>query len=324
MRTRITLVTISVVAAVAALPVPAAAYVRTVTSANVATWWKAPCVTMEFSLGSPPPELDASGYLSAAQNAGAAWSQASLDGVTRCSNVIFNVKSVPDAAGPVGRDGHNRLIFRQNGWCRDPAPTDPNEARCYDPSALAITSVFQLKNSGEILDTDLEVNATDFTWGDFVGHPEQFEYNTQDFQGAITHEFGHVIGLDHTCFIPGGTFADGKLKPRPVDNHGNPVPDCSSPNLPATITDATMYVSVGSPSAEVDLRSLSPDDVQGDCDIYSVGKVGGCSCAVDPGHGSRAGALVLLAMAARFLRQRRRRAEQAGTPPAPDAPRRAR
>jgi len=42
--------------------------------------------------------------------------------------------------------------------------------------------------------------------GDFVTHPELFQTNTQDFQGAITHEFGHVIGLDHTCFKPRGDF----------------------------------------------------------------------------------------------------------------------
>jgi hypothetical protein len=29
-----------------------------------------------------------------------------------------------------------------------------------------------------------------------------------------------------------------------------------------------MYVSVASPKAEVELRSLSPDDIQGVCDIY--------------------------------------------------------
>jgi hypothetical protein len=339
MRSRSNLVATVVVAGFATLPMPAAAYVRTVTEAGAKTAWKTPCVTMEFPLGAPPPELDAAEYLDAAQQAGAAWTNASLDGVQRCSNVIFTVQSFPDVAGQVGMDYHNRLIFRQNGWCRDPPCTDPNDPNLYDPSALAITTVFQLKNTGEILDADLEVNGTDFTWGDFVGHPEQFAYDTQDFQGAITHEFGHVIGLDHTCFTPGETFGDGTLKPRPVDNNGNPVPDCSSPNLPTTVTDATMYVSVDSPSAEVELRSLSPDDMQGACDIYphdpnfvclapsgsgSTSGSGGCSYATHLRRVSISGVLVLFALALAFLRRRQRRGTQAGTPPAPGAPGRAR
>jgi hypothetical protein len=254
----------AVVAGLAALPTPAAAYVRDLTSTGVPTAWKTPCVTVEFSLGAPPAELNAAGYLDAATQAGAAWSNASLDGVSRCTNVIFSVSSVSDVADPVGMDYHNRLIFRQDQWCPDPLPAGGS---CYDPSALSVTSVFKRKTTGEILDADLEVNAADFTWGDFVGHPEQFVYNTEDFQGMITHEFGHVIGLDHVCFSP-GVSSSGVPLARPVDNNGNPVPDCSASNLPATITGATMFVSVTSPSAEVGLRSLSPDDMQGACDIY--------------------------------------------------------
>jgi len=61
--------------------------------------WKTPCPTMEFSLGAPPPVSDSQGYFEAASAAGAAWSQAALDGVNRCTNVIFTVVSVPDVAG---------------------------------------------------------------------------------------------------------------------------------------------------------------------------------------------------------------------------------
>ena len=300
----------------AAMPIPAAAYVRTVTSAGVPTAWKTPCVTMEFSLGAPPPELDTAGYLDAATQAGAAWSNSSLDGVDRCTNVLFAVESVPAVAGPVGMDHHNRLIFRQDSWCRDPAPKDATESPCCDPSALAITSVFQLKNTGEIIDADLEVNAYNFTWGDFVGHPEQFASNSHDFQGAVTHEFGHVIGLDHVCYSPGAIRGDGTPVPRPVDNNGSPAPNCGALNLPATITQATMYVSVASPSAEVVLRSLSPDDIQAACDIYpfttnfvclppsSTSAGGGCSYATRSGRGPIACALVLLAMAMVIRRRR--------------------
>jgi hypothetical protein len=216
-------------------------------------------------------------------------------------------------------DYHNRMIFRQDEWCRDPAPRKSNDPPCYDPSALAITSVFQLKNTGEILDADMEINAHNFTWGDFVAHPESFDTNTQDFQGTVTHEFGHVIGLDHTCFKPGATFSDGRLVPRPNDNLGNPVPDCDGGYLPPIITQSTMYVSVASPGAEVELRSLSPDDSQAACEIYRmttdfvcqppsgaylVTGGGGCSYLAGPRRDSNACALVLLVMA---LVARRRR-----------------
>jgi hypothetical protein len=267
---------------------------------------------MEISLGAPPPELDAPAYFSAAQAAGAAWSQASFDGVQQCSNVIFTVVQVPDVAGPVGMDYHNRLIFRQGTWCSDPLPKDGS---CYDSSALAITSVFQIKSTGEIVDADLEINATTYTWGDYVGHPEQFDSNTHDFQGAVTHEFGHVIGLDHTCYTP-GTRVDGTPIPRPMDNNGNLVPDCTADN-PPLITQATMYVSVATPSSEVELRSLSPDDVQGACEIYpftpnlvclppsrsdSGSGSGGCSYAAQSGPGSISSVLMLFAMAIRRRR----------------------
>ena len=318
MNTRVILV---VPLVVAALPLPAAAYVRTVTEAGALSHWEAPCVTIEISLGAPPPVSDSQGYFEAASAAGATWRQAALDGGNRCSNVIFTVVSVPDVAGSVGMDYHNRLIFRQDKWCREPPPSgdDPNDPPCYDEHALAITSVFQLKHSGEILDADLEVNAYNFTWGDFVAHPELFQANTQDFQGAITHEFGHVIGLDHTCFNPGATFADGKVIPRPMDNLGNPVPDCSDGDLPTVITQATMYVSVASPSAEVDLRSLSLDDVQAVCDIYPVKPNfvclppsgaylatggGGCSYPARPRRDSIACVLVFLATATVVRRRR--------------------
>jgi len=315
MKTRAILVMTMIVAGLSTLPSPAAAYVQTTTEAGAPSAWKTPCPKMEFSLGDPPPELDAQGYLNAARAAGEAWSQAAFDGADRCTNVIFTVVSVPDDAGQVGMDYHNRLIFRQDEWCSDPLPEDGS---CYDPSILALTSVFQLTYSGEILDADLEVNAHDFTWGDFVAHPE--DTSVQDFQGAITHEFGHVIGLDHTCFKPGEKFSDGKSKPRPNDNNGNPVPDCSESNLPAIITDATMYASAASPSAEVGLRSLSPDDVQAACEIYPVkanfvclppsgaylvGGGGGCSYSAGPTkHDSIAGVLMLLVMAVVVRRRR--------------------
>jgi hypothetical protein len=300
---------------------PASAYVRTRTSAGVPTSWNSPCVTMEFALGALPPHLDAATYLDAAQQGGAAWTQASLDGVNRCSNVLLGVEAKADVGGPVGKDGHNRIIFRLDTWARDPAPTN-GESAIYDPSALAITTVFQLKNSGEILDTDIEVNGVYFKWADYVSQPSALDSQSHDFQGAITHELGHVLGLEHTCYIP-AYLSNGTPVPRPVDNTGNPIPNCTDPNIPASVTDATMYVSVSSPNAEVALRTLSADDIQGVCDIYAYSPSfvcgapstvtgttggsggGGCSLGARRGAGS-IGVLLVLAGLALGLGRRRR------------------
>lgn len=298
------------------LPVPASAYVRTRTDTGALAAWKSPCVTMEFALGAFPAVLDAEGYLEAAQQGAAAWTQASLDGTNRCSNVLLAVQPTADATGPVGRDGHNRIVFRQNLWCRDPPPSNPKEPPCYDPSALAVTSVTMLTDSGEIVDSDIEVNAVHFTWDDFVKQPELAAYRSHDFQGTITHELGHVLGLEHTCHIPGYR-VDGTPAPRPVDNTGTPIPDCSYDN-PALISQATMYVSVSSPDEEVGLRTLSPDDVQAVCEMYPTSanfvcgatrtsdSKGGCSLDPRQGGGSVAGTLALAALALILGRRRHR------------------
>jgi hypothetical protein len=181
---------------------------------------------------------------------------------------------------------------------------------------MAITSVFQNPNTGEIVDTDIEVNAVNFTWGDFVSQPDLTSRQTHDFQGTITHELGHVLGLEHTCYLP-GTFADGTLKPRPVDNTGKPIPDCS-PDNPPLIAEATMYVSVDSPETEVALRTLSPDDARGVCEIYAYSPKfvcgasktssshGGCSLAKRPGGGPVAGTSAVVALVLVLSRRRRR------------------
>ena len=76
------------------LPFPASAYVRSRTTTGVVTAWKSPCVTMEFALGAFPAALDANGYLEAAQQGAATWTQSSLDGINRCSNVSLEHRTV--------------------------------------------------------------------------------------------------------------------------------------------------------------------------------------------------------------------------------------
>ena len=71
-----------------------------------------------------------------------------------------------------------------------------------------------------------------------------------DLQNALTHEFGHFIGLDHTCFIQSAdgssVSADGKLRPK--DDQGIDVPNCdaSPANVQLTVMFNVTRAAVGS------------------------------------------------------------------------------
>src|SRR5204862_6586571 len=99
-------------------------------------------------------------------------------------------------------------------------------------------------------------NAVDFVWGDLVAGIGA-SGNVQDLQNTLTHEFGHLLGLDHNCY---GS-AD---RSRGIDQNGHAVPDCN--RAPPAVQEATMYASVM--RGDVARRDLSADDIDGVCAIY--------------------------------------------------------
>ncbi len=241
-------------------PGDASAYVREVTSLGVPIAWSNPCVAMHIYLGSPPPVLAAADILVASTQALAAWSYPQV----ACTDIRLNVVAELESSAEVGNDKKNVIVFRQGSWCREPPPVDDAgipEPDCYPSSALAVTTIFKNKKTGEIVDADIEFNAVNYTWGDLVGQPSLAGSTTADFQYALTHELGHVIGLDHNCY----TTNDGQA--RLNDNTGAPEVDCyNNPLLPDTVAGATMYPSVALPDTL--RRVLSPDDELGVCEIY--------------------------------------------------------
>ena len=101
-------------------------------------------------------------------NAANEWNQGStqmiFDGSTKKSGADYS-------------DGVQSIVFKDN-WTEDPA-------------VLAITYTWSTAG-GEIVHFDMEINAEDHDWS------TNGESNKQDLRNAITHEFGHAIGLDHS------------------------------------------------------------------------------------------------------------------------------
>ena len=286
------------------VPRPAAAYVRYKSSSGKMFQWPQTCVL----LTAYPQDLDAmmttEETLGAIDAAAATWSKEG----DACTYLEITVQSSTDPTPRATNDGANSVIFRTSNWCK----LEPNGA-CdpavpYDPAALALTSVSASTSTGTIRDADIEINAFRFDWADLVSHPELRGGGQpfHDLQNAATHEMGHLIGLDHTCYLD---------PPAPLDQNGNPIPDCAdaSPDVLAT----TMFPSAN--PGDIDKRTLAPDDQQAVCEIYPAAQdpktcmpaekmSSGCSCAMGAarsGGGWWLGAAALL-LVARPRRRRRR------------------
>jgi|SRR6185436_9648217 len=296
-------------ATVLALWSPAAsAYVRTVTSVGAPMYWNRTVITITAYVGDPPEPLTSQDVLFAAQSAANTWSRDRVG----CTSLELRVAATQERSAPVKLDGVSRMTFRRESWCKDPhVEGEP----CYDPLALAVTSVFARKSDGEIIDADVELNGVIFKWADLARNPGDGG-NVQDLQNTLTHEFGHLIGLDHTCFIAG-------TRPGAIDDRGQAVPSCghASDDIKAT----TMFAAVI--PGDLDRRSLSPDDQRGVCEIYppidltlEAGPQG-CSLA-RPRGGAAAGWLVAAILAIRIFRRRAGRRARGCRPSRDPSPRR--
>ncbi len=107
----------------------------------------------------------------------------------------------------------------------------------YEPGAIAVTTSAYDTRTGLVVDADIEINNEefDFVIADDTCDPER---GTMDIRNALTHEVGHVVGLEHP------------------------------PNAPRYAA-TTMFASA--PSCETQKRTLAEDDVDGICSIYPLG-----------------------------------------------------
>jgi hypothetical protein len=216
------------------------------------------------------------------------------DDTASCSN--FKVTDAGMKAMEVGNDKVNLIKLRDTVWGRPASGSDP--ARMYSPSAAGITTAVYIDDAssdhdGAIVDADVEINGVNFaisengqTTGTAPCHAE--------LQNTLTHELGHLHGLEHPCLAAGD--------PPRVDNLGNPVPACSATTDPK-ILEATMYNFQD--CGETKKETLSPDDIQAVCDIYPKTSGGCCSAS-----GGRSDLSLLLAGATGLLLMRRRKSSR--------------
>lgn len=298
---------------VCAIP-DARAFVRSATSKGFPTAWQNPSIDLQLLIADPPAYLDAATLSHAVHTAAATWSQPTV----ACTAIVLNVHDVPDSNLVAASDGINHIGFRRDKWQKIPCTVTATE-HCapYDPAAIAITTVTSRTNTGEIIDADMEINAVTNTFADVLVDGDKYAgvQKLQDLQNTVTHELGHLIGLDHNCYDP----LSGA--PAPLDDSGMPAPSCL--NAPPEIMAATMYSKAL--ERETDKRDLAADDLRAVCTVYPVGYRGAFpgngadppdpagGCAISPaGHAGSRGFGVALsgtlaALVLRAARARRRR-----------------
>jgi MYXO-CTERM domain-containing protein len=239
------------------------------------------------------------------------------DGTASCSFMRLVVEK-PEVQ-EVGRDNVNLIKFRDTSWCRPATGDDP--MRCHSESAAGLTTATYVDDArsardGAIVDADIEMNGVTFAIAE-DGRTQGTAPCQSELQNTLTHELGHLLGLEHPCRTAGD--------PARVDNNGAPVPACGLVGNNPVITEATMYNFQD--CGEQKKETLSPDDTAAVCAVYPkaedpgacdrVGEADSGCCRVGRGSSGAplqaiAGAIGLAALLAR-----RRRQPRATSHPAP-------
>lgn len=196
-------------------------------------FWQNRLVPMQPSSSLLPAGIDADTLRSILSTSASAWMGED------CSDFRFTVApSTTDVAagfdwfaGTDSEINQNLVVFRDGGALAA-------EQWLYPVGAIAITTATHIRSNGEILDADIELNAENYRFSTCEPSANGCVIG-QDLQNTLTHELGHVLGLDH-----------------PTDH-----------------PEATMFPSAN--TGDIDKRDLAADDVAGLCTIYPAGAATG-------------------------------------------------
>jgi|JI10StandDraft_1071094.scaffolds.fasta_scaffold02193_15 MYXO-CTERM domain-containing protein len=275
-------------------------YVRTVTNkSRTPLRWAKGCVEVAYA-SEGTSHIPGDGERAVIESVFAAWNT----GIGGCAYLSLASRGAVDAEVTRG-DFLSIVKFRDDRWCR-PA-VDGYPERCHSHTAAAVTTAVFVddpdsERDGELVDADIEMNGVDYAIavnGESLGTSSC----QADLANTLTHEVGHLLGLEHTCRVA----AD----PPRVDGTGAAVPLCTATSDPE-ILGATMYPY--QECGETSKASLATDDTAAICAIYPIAAgplaceppdelAAGCCATGGDGRGS----LALAALLAAVLRRRRGR-----------------
>jgi hypothetical protein len=102
---------------------------------------------------------------------------------------------IKDSSG--SQDGVDTIVVRENVWA---ARGDPKSGY-YSAGDVALTTSHPAPFSSggvaqPVREVDIEINAVNYRWGDASA---ELGAQILDLQAALTHEFGHALGLRDSC-----------------------------------------------------------------------------------------------------------------------------
>ena len=274
-------------------------YVRTgPTKAGNFLYWESGCIFVTAD-AEGTKQLPGDVEFAVIEQSIGAWNAASAS----CSYIDIQYQGLE--AREVGRDRVNIIKFRDMSWCRPAVDDDP--PRCYADSAAGITTAVYVDDSdsdrdGAIVDADIEINGKDFAIS-HNGISLGIASCAAELANTLTHELGHLHGIEHPCLASGD--------PARVDHLGRAVPMCNNVTDPA-IVDATMFNFQD--CGETKKATLETQDIAAVCGIYPLSEdpgtcvpvsltERGCCSASDP----PVPAFVLAGLTALLVVRRRRR-----------------
>lgn len=166
--------------------------------------WQSVCLGFSLNVQGSP-ELDWDTFAREASVAAARWHQTPCDG----SSDLLPYLQVLRLADTTQRTGYNPRGPNSNSvWFNGVWTLD----RLHRPMAIAITVVTFDRDTGQLLDADMELNQrSDANPSGFTFTVDTPSPDSADLPTILTHEFGHFQGLAHTPDMTAVMFATAGL-----------------------------------------------------------------------------------------------------------------